>query len=237
MKTSRMLVLLGAALLALTTARCNCGTETAPSAPGTFTATGSMGSIRGGHTATLLPSGKVLIAGGSSKSDLSGLLLSAELYDPATGKFTYGGSLGSGRASPNATLLPSGKVLIAGGYAQGEYTDHILLSAELYDPARETFTPTGSGAAGGGGSTATLLPSGKVLIAGGYTEAYLVRSTAIAIAALYDPNTGTFTGTGSLVTARSGHTATRILSGRVLIVGGVGEGLSSFLASAELYTP
>ena len=133
-----------------------------------------------------------------------------------------------------ATLLPSGKVLIAGGSAPGEYTAHILLSAELYDPATGTFTPTGSLPTGGGGSTATLLPSAKVLIAGGYTEAYLVRSTAIASASLYDPTTGTFTATGSLVTARSAHTATRLLSGKVLIVGGVGEG-SSFLASAELY--
>ena len=63
------------------------------------------------HTATLLPIGKVLVAGGSNGSDLS----SAELYDPASGTWTATGSLGTARSFHTATLLPNGKVLVAGG--------------------------------------------------------------------------------------------------------------------------
>ena len=69
------------------------------------------------HTATLLPTGKVLVAGGCRVvgSDLS----SAELYDPATGTWTATGSLGTARQHHTATLLPSGKVLVAGGHNSG----------------------------------------------------------------------------------------------------------------------
>ena len=81
-------------------------------ATGTWTATGSLGTARYAHTATLLPSGKVLVAGGYNNS---GSLSSAELYDPATGTWTATGSLGTARDSHTATLLPSGKVLVAGG--------------------------------------------------------------------------------------------------------------------------
>ena len=78
-----------------------------------WTATGSLGTARDGHTATLLPSGKVLVAGGRyDRATLS----SAELYDPATGTWTATGSLGTARYDHTATLLPSGKVLVAGGY-------------------------------------------------------------------------------------------------------------------------
>jgi hypothetical protein len=81
-------------------------------ANGTWTVTGSMGRQRDGHTATLLPSGKVLVAGGFGNT---GYLGSAELYDPATGLWTVTGSMGRPRELHTATLLPSGKVLVAGG--------------------------------------------------------------------------------------------------------------------------
>ncbi|MCX6394103.1 MAG: kelch repeat-containing protein, partial [Solirubrobacterales bacterium] len=75
----------------------------------------------------VLPSGKVLIAGGL---DGSGYLASGELYNPATGLFTTTGSLTTGRAYATASVLPSGKVLIAGGEGNSGY----LASAELYTP-------------------------------------------------------------------------------------------------------
>ena len=106
------------------------------------------------HTATLLPSGKVLVAGG----DTSGF--SAELYDPVSGTFATTGSLAMARALHTATLLPSGKVLVAGG-------ESLAAAAELYDPATGTFSATGSLATPRYYHTATLLPSGKVLVAGG----------------------------------------------------------------------
>lgn len=77
-----------------------------------FTATGSMGTGRGEATATLLPNGKVLVAGG----DNGGVLASAELYDPVLGTFSLTGSMGTPRFVPTATLLTNGKVLVAGGW-------------------------------------------------------------------------------------------------------------------------
>ena len=64
------------------------------------------------HTATLLPSGKVLVA---EYSQWSSTLSSAELYDPAAGTWVATGSLGTARQVHTATVLPSGKVLVAGG--------------------------------------------------------------------------------------------------------------------------
>src|SRR5213078_2182015 len=139
------------------------------------TATGSLGAGRYRHTATLLPSGKVLVAGGSNGSDLS----SAELYDPASGTWTATGSLGTARDAHTATLLPNGKVLVAGGS-----TGSGLSSAELYDPASGTWTTTGSLGTARDAHTATLLPNGKVLVAGGN------NGPALSSAELYDPGLG-----------------------------------------------
>ena len=100
-------------------------------------ATGSLSEGRADLTATLLPSGKVLIAGGVGDA---GYLRSVELYDPESGTFSLTGSVGKGRAAGSATLLPSGKVLIAGGI---NHDDQILGDAELYDPGSGTFSVTG----------------------------------------------------------------------------------------------
>jgi len=128
-----------------------------------------------------------------------------------------------------AVLLPNGKVLIVGG---GNWVgEHILSSAELYDPATEIFTTTGSMATGRTGSTATLLPSGKVLIAGGEGCCYYSMGSA----ELYDPATGTFSPTGNMETGRYLHSATLLPSGKVLISGGAIQSPWFMLASAELY--
>ena len=127
--------------------------------------TGNLATARSHHTATLLPSGKVLVAGGfnESCSETCGALSSAELYDPATGLWSPTGSLATARWLHTATLLPSGKVLVAGGY---NTSIGGLSSAELYDPASGTWSATGSLWAARDSHTATLLPSGKVLVAG-----------------------------------------------------------------------
>lgn len=131
------------------------------------------------------------------------------------------------RAAHTATLLPDGRVLVAGGFtAKGNSIE----SAEIFDPAAETFSPAGNMSSPRSGHTATPLSNGKVLIAGGYNGIYL------ASAELYDPSTGTFTPAARMVTARSGHVAILLQNGRVLLAGGVGTGWT-FLANAEIYDP
>jgi hypothetical protein len=126
---------------------------------GTWITTGSLNIARNYPTATLLPNGKVLVAGGDNGNSLA----SAELYDPASGTWTATGSLATGRSGHTASLLPDGEVLVAGGFNNFIGS---LSSAELYDPASGTFTETGSLAAARTFHTGTLLPNGKVLVAG-----------------------------------------------------------------------
>ncbi len=179
------------------------------------------------HTATTLADGKVLIAGGG-ELDTSGSgssvppLATAELFDPATGKFTPTGSMPTGRILHTATLLADGRVLIVGG---GSDTTPNSAPGMLYDPTKGTFTPTGSLAAVRMMHTATRLADGRVLITGGIgeTPAGVAGSSsngALAASELFDPGTGAFTATGDLGIGRLGHTATLLGDGRVLIAGG-----------------
>jgi hypothetical protein len=190
-------------------------------ATGTFTLTGSLNTGRAFPTATLLTNGTALITGGLDNN--SNPLASAELYDPATGTFTLTGSLNTARYSHTATLLKNGTALIAGGVTDTSTLAHAIPSAELYDAATGTFTPTGSMSTARDLHTATLLNNGTVLVAGGGT----------ASAELYDPATGTFTPTGSMSTARSRHTATLLNNGTVLVAGGG----NVVVATAEVYDP
>jgi galactose oxidase-like protein/Kelch motif protein len=187
--------------------------------------TNSLNVERQDHTATLLPSGQVLVAAGGTSEDDS--LVSAELYDPATMVWSLTGSLTGRRHEHSATLLPNGMVLVAGGY-DTSFGGGNLATCELYNPATETWTTTGSMHDARSHQSAILLNTGKVLVAAGSAGAWL------ASAELYDPNTGTWTTTGSLATARVFQTATLLPSGKVLVVGG-GNGVS--YASAELYDP
>lgn len=149
-------------------------------ASGTFSRTGSMAAARDDQTATLLTDGRVLIAGGNNGS---GDLASAELYDPTSRTFSPTGSMDTVRELDTATLLPDGRVLIAGGAAianGGAY--ETLTSAELYDPSTGRFGLTGSLTTPRWTATATLLPDGRVLIAGGGNDSIVVAS-----ADLYQP--------------------------------------------------
>ena len=127
---------------------------------GTWSATGSLGTARLSHTATLLPNGQVLVVGGGYGSTV---LASAELYDPASGTWMTTGSLVTRRTEHLATLLLNGKVLVTEGF---NFDGDTLVGAELYDPANETWEATGHISVDVG-VTATLLPNGKVLQAGG----------------------------------------------------------------------
>jgi hypothetical protein len=181
---------------------------------GTFTRTGDMTAARSFHTATLLPDGRVVVAGGSTDSRSS--LTSAELYDPRSGTFRPTGDMTTGRRGHTSTLLPDGRILLAGGYS-GPGTP--AASAELFDPSSGTFKATGAMETARVGHTAIVLSNGKVLVVGGYgTSGY----PNVAAAELYDPLTGTFTAAGPYV-GRGGcdfcAPATLLADGRVLFPG------------------
>ncbi|RYZ44264.1 MAG: kelch-like protein [Myxococcaceae bacterium] len=186
-----------------------------------WSSAGSMATGRYTHTATLLPSGKVLVTGGYLYN--SGPLASAEVYDPATNAWSSAGSMATARYYPTATLLPSGKVLVTGGI-----DGSALASAEVYDPATNAWSSAGPMATARYQHTATLLPSGKVLVAGGR------NGSSLASAEVYDPATNAWSSAGSMATARYQHTLTRLPSGKVLIVGGFN---GSSLTSSEVYDP
>jgi hypothetical protein len=203
---------------------------TAATVPG-FRATGSMVSqSRGYHTATLLPDGRVLIVGGQTVVPGSvTLFASAELYDPATSVFSPTGSMAEARESHTATLLQDGRVLIVGGQ-----NDQVLASAELYDPKTGRFSATGVMVAPRENHTATLLADGRVLIAGGNGPG--MDQAPVASAEIYDPASGTFSPTGSMVVARNRAGATLLADGRVLIAGGEDAQFNP-VATVEIYDP
>jgi N-acetylneuraminic acid mutarotase len=203
--------------------------------PGTgrWTQTGSMTGARAGHTATLLPDGRVLVAGGVLDPDGMLVLATAELYDPDTGTWAGSGNLAQARAAHTATLLPEGGVLVTGGV--GKFvrpTDSLsLVSVELFDPESGTWTTVASIAEARFDHTATLLPDGRVLVAGGSPG----FGKLLASAELYDASRAAWIGATAMSTGRSEHTATLLADGTVLVTGG--QGMEIPTASAERFDP
>ena len=175
-----------------------------------WTVTGSMATPRSGHTATLLADGRVLVAGGAGTA--------AELYDPVSGLWWVTGNMTAAREQHTATLLQDGRVLVAGG----EYNGGPVASAELYDPVRGTWSATGSMGTPRHRHTATLLLNGMVLVAGGSDHGG-GACCALASSELYDPVTGTWTATGSMVDPHANNAAALLTDGRVLVGGAVHE--------------
>lgn len=210
------------------------GDVSLPAPKGVFVPAGRLSVPRAYHTATLLPNGKVLIAGGANLADE---VMSAELYDATAGGFSTTGNLNVARMDHTATLLGSGKVLIVGGEVLKDGV--VLASAELYDPATGRFSRTGSLAIPRATHTASLLANGKVLVTGGFTDdkhEESDQSASLSSAELYDPETGIFSTIGKMTMPRAEHAAVVLSDGRVLIAGGVYAG-GVYLASAELYDP
>lgn len=159
-----------------------------------------------------------------SSSPIQVVALSTHGFQPT-------GEMESERSAHTATVLANGKVLIAGGYNDTE----VLATAELFDPATGTFTATGAMNTPRLGHTATLLSNGKVLITGGTNNlAWLSGSGELgdlATAEIFDPDTGTFTPTGTMSEVRIEHTATLLANGKVLVAGGTPDNVS------ELFDP
>jgi hypothetical protein len=188
-----------------------------------------MSAARSYHTATLLPNGKVLVAGGQNSS---GVANSAELFDPATGKWTSTGAMTTSRSYHTATLLPNGKVLVAGGATQTGFSS-ITASAELYDPTTGTWTSTGTMTTARGYHVAVLLANGKVLVAGGGINNAAVITSASEI---YDPATGTWTPANAMTSPRAGFAGVLLTNGKVLVAGGQSV-INTAVASAEVFNP
>jgi hypothetical protein len=190
------------------------------------------------HTATLLKSGEVLMAGGSngcapdSSDDPPWDPLFVELYEPSSGNFLSGGDMSTTRIDHVAIRRMDGKVLVLGGIPATQNLDQQPPSpsyAELYDLSAHAFLAMAGLTISHERYTATLLPSEMVLIAGG--EDQLGPTTDVQ---LLDPDSGVLSTAGSLISARVGHTATLLQDGRVLVTGGT-DAKGNALATAELY--
>ena len=205
----------------------------------TVTATGPMTVPRKGATATPLPNGTVLVTGGVVANRFTPTTEAAEIYDPATGRFAATGSMLTSRALHTATRLRDGRVLITGGVKSGFMVEDSgpRNTAEIYDPATGTFQAAGWMRIAREGHTATLLPDGRVLITGGLTNRQ-ADPPMTALAEIFDPGTGQFSPTGTMLSRRSGHAAAALLDGSVLITGGQTFSLSQGgIPSAEIYSP
>ncbi|HEX8819042.1 MAG TPA: kelch repeat-containing protein, partial [Archangium sp.] len=162
------------------------------------------------HTATLLPNGYVLVAGGKNgRPDAT-----STVYDPVNKTWTSTGNMNQARKEHTATLLPNGQVLVVGGDIDN--LGAVTATAELYNPSSGTWTPTSGLRTGRRLHTATLLPDGRVLVAGGYGAS----KNRLATAEVFDSSTGLWAAVADMGTGRVEHTATLLPNGRVLVAGG-----------------
>jgi N-acetylneuraminic acid mutarotase len=200
----------------------------------TWTTTGPMTAMRSFHAATVLADGRVLVIGGV---DPAGVIFdNAEIYDPSANAWTPAGTMNATRQNQTATLLPNSTVLVAGGYGvdSGGTTGGYLDSADIYDPATQTFNQVGPMSSARTQHTATLLRNGLVLLAAGAKGSN--TGGWLNTADLYDPTRQSFTLTKfGLKTARVDHTASLLSSGKVLVAGG--RSASAALPNGEVFDP
>lgn len=203
-----------------------------------WSSAGTMFSFRANAAYTRMPDGRVMVAGGNADSwpfCSSG----AEVFDPATNSWSVTNPMSRIRAGATATVVRvsdgTWRVLVAGGYdPQAGAVE--LASAELYDPATNSWSATGSMNSPRAFHTATLLTaSGRVLVTGGRDS-----GSPGSTAEVFDPTTLQWTFVRGMSSARAGHTATHLLIPgvtKVVVVGGtLGSGTPS-TPSAELFQP
>lgn len=189
----------------------------------------AMPAPRAAHSATRLPDGRVLLAGGCSADGCEeGIAGDALLFEPASGRFLPAGKLVQARVGHRAVALADGSVLLLGGWTQDGPTSLV----ERYTPASGRFEPHGRLLAPRDGFSATLLADGDILVAGGYADGM----RRLASAERYDPASGRSTPLGAMASPRMSHTATRLADGRVLVAGGSRSG-REVLDTLELFDP
>jgi hypothetical protein len=194
-----------------------------------FATTGSMGTARGRHAAAVLPDGRVLITGGLVPDNPAPATIDSkttEIFDPSSGTFTPGPDMSVARFNHSAIALDDGRVLVLGG-------NH-LSSAELYDPASNTFSAAGAmNAVHGLGHQAVKLLDGKVLVLGG--DQGTIQPSAVA--ELFDPSTNQFTRIDDMTTTRMLHFAVVNQNDGKVLIGGGQNASGDLLASTEIYDP
>ncbi len=180
---------------------------------------------------TLLPDGKVLLAGGHGPGLDRVATTTAELFDPSTNDWTRTAAMHVARSRAMAVSLLNGRVLLIGGEPTARPSQPS--TAELYDAATGKWSLSGPMAASHSEGTATLLTDGRVLVVGGID---IASAAAVRTVELYDPATDAWTATGEMRVGRASHTATLLPDGKVLVVGG---GCCGNVAerSAEVYDP
>ena len=232
---------------------------------GTWRTTGSpLRALTDCSAAARLPDGRVLFVGATEAREVApgrvanSPVATAQLYDEATGKFTVTGSMFQARCGPSVIPLRDGRVLVAGGATMGRYdagTETMsfvpLASAEIYDPGTGRFALTGTMSVGRKLAIAAALPDGRVLIAGGCSNAdteaglWCTASGFLSSAELYDPSMGVFSPTGSMAHIRDMGVAVAVLAnGRVLLAGaeqlvpnGPDHQRISFTTDTEIFDP
>lgn len=197
---------------------------------GTFQETGRLALERSEHGAALLNNGTVLISGGLDPDTPDHMRMSAELYDPLSGRFRQTGRMVSGSADGTALLLKGGEVLIIGG--RENWYGAI---PEVYEPNSGVFRRAGSRLEGNYACSATFLANGRVLLTGCVHYPTLATTEAL----LYDPRIHRVTDAGNMTVPRCGNSATLLPNGKILIAGGwaTPHGTPKYYASAELYDP
>ncbi len=164
---------------------------------GAWTSTGKMNTIRGSYTATLLPNGNVLAAGGGTGTGQT--LNSVEIYNPSTNAWTYGAPMASARMGHSAVLLSSGKVFVARGQCSGS----IAAPPELYDPIADTWTKTSPAPA-----TFSNCPQGAPVT--------LPDRTVLIGGVIYDPSNDTWKSPGVFPNILASADTTLLFDGRVM---------------------
>jgi hypothetical protein len=204
--------------------------STAPSAgAGKLAEVGFLTVSRAAHTATALPDGRVLVAGGCTRQSCEGITASTELVDPTSGQSVVGPDLLEPRVGHAAVTLLDGRILLIGGFG----TSQVLRTTELFDPADGTFAPGPELTEPRTDAATVVLADGSVLVAGGFDG-----RSALATAEVLDATATAFEATAPLGQARTGPAAVLLADGRVLVAGGSAAGATGeVLAGTEVYDP
>lgn len=237
----------GSAVPGATQAASPADRPSAAPAAGSWVGAGTLELARASAHAVVLDDSSVLVVGNDNICTPGGAWdtsAQAELFDPKKDLWTSTGSLNAPRTDFAAVALGDGSVLVTGGLTAAEPVEGdfgAYSSAKLYDPATGAWSATGLMSTARTEPSAALLPDGRVLVAGGaYVDADSTR--VLASAEIYDPASGEWSATGSMLTARRGAQSVALADGRVLVVGGSSIGRRLYegyaaVASAEVFDP